>query len=185
MDAIMFKKKETSIEASGTALWIDEVGAMQERVFKVLSSEAEKIVIGFSPTESYTINKKHVRAKRVIMYKTSSGKVISQNPDNWAFVDLEGQGIKELRFNLQNFGLQESKAAQHRWTVPLSKMDKLMPLFKLLFICIAVGIIGWSAFKFATFLFSKVTMSSLLDCTQLVPKLPTPIGVNISAPIGA
>jgi hypothetical protein len=181
----MFKKKKVVSLGDGTALWVDEVGAMQERVFRVLSLDGEKIVIGFSPTESYTINKKHIRAKRVIMYKTSSGKVISQNPDNWAFIDLEGQGIKELRFNLQNFGLQESKAAQHRWTVPLSKMDKLMPLFKLLFICIAVGIIGWAAFKFATFLFSKVTMSSLLDCAQLVPKLPSPIGVNVTIPIGA
>lgn len=169
----------------GTAIWVDSVGAMSERIFKVLEKKSEdQLVIRFSPNETYVINPKHIRAKRVIMFKTSSGKVISQNPDNWAFIDLEKQGIKTLRFNLQNFGLQESKAAQHRWTVPLTKMDKLIPLFKLMFICIAVGVIGWSAFKFGTFLFSKITASSLIDCANLIPQSPIPVGVNITSPIG-
>jgi hypothetical protein len=181
---MMIKKKQAPL-GDGTALWVNDVGGMEERVFKIISQPSDKeIIIGFSPTESYKIQKRHIRAKRVIIFKTSKGQVISQNPDNWANVDLEGQGIKILRFNLQNFGLQESKAAQHRWTVPLSKMDKLMPLFKLLFICIAVGLIGWSAFKFSTFLFSQVTASSVMDCARLISQLPTPIGVNSTIPLG-
>jgi hypothetical protein len=185
VESMIGRKKQVPL-GDGTCLWVNDVGGMEERVFKIISQPSDKeVIIGFSPQESYRIQKRHIRAKRVIMFKTSKGQVISQNPDNWANINLESEGIKILRFNLQNFGLQESKAAQHRWTVPLSKMDKLMPLFKLLFICIAVGIIGWSAFKFSTFLFSKVTASGLMDCAQLVPQLPFPIGVNQTIPLGA
>jgi hypothetical protein len=186
VERMMLKKKVQSL-GDGTAIWIDAVGAPSERVFKIIKEiDREYIVIGFSPKEEYQIKKAHIRAKRLIMYKLSSGKVVTQNPDDWSKVDLEKQGIKELRFNLQNFGLQESKAAQHRWVVPLSKMEKLIPLFKLMFICIAVGVIGWSAFKFMTFLFTKISASALIDCATIIPRAPIPIGaMNITTPIGA
>lgn len=181
----LFNKSNKQPLGDGTCIFINEVGAPQERVFRILSENGDKMIIGFSAKEQYEVAKSSIRAKRMIMFKTASGKIIVQNPNDWAKVDLEGQGIKELRFNLQNFGLQESKAAQHRWTLPLTKMQQLIPLFKLLFICIAVGVIGWSAFKFGTYLFDKVSASNLIDCATIIPRAPVPIGVNVTAPIGA
>lgn len=182
----IFNRKPKQSLGDGTAICINEVGAVQERVFKIVKEiDKQSIIIGFSPIETYQIKKAYIRGKRIIMWKLSSGKVIIQNPDDWSKIDLDKKGIKELRFNLQNFGLQESKSAQYRWTVPLSKMDKLIPLFKLMFICIAVGVIGWSAFKFGVYLFDKVSASSLIDCASIIPRPPVPIGGGATIPIGA
>lgn len=181
----MIFNKKSKIVGDGTAIWIDSIGAPTERVFKILKEvDKDYIIIGFSPQETYQIKKGHIRAKRIIIYKLSTNKIITQNPDDWSKLNLEKQGIKELRFNLQNFGLQESKSAQHRWIIPLTKLEKLIPLFKLMFICIAIGVIGWSAFKFTTFLFGKISASNLIDCATLIPKSPIPIGANITSPIG-
>lgn len=180
----LFNKSNKQPLGDGTCIFINEVGAPQERVFRILSEKDDSVVIGFSSTEQYEIKKSNIRAKRFLMFKTPT-KVIVQNPNDWSKIDLEKQGIKVLRFNLQNFGLQESKAAQHRWTVPLTKMQQLIPLFKLLFICIAVGVIGWSGFKFGVYLFDKISASNLIDCATLIPKVPSPIGTAITSPIGA
>jgi len=129
----MAKKQALS---QGTCVFIDEVGAIKVRVFNILNVEEDKLVISFVDNiqEQYKIPKKYVRAKRVMIIKDSSGKIYVQNPDNWKKIDLKSKGIKELRFNLQNFSLQESKASIHRWTLPKDTIAKLAPLFKLLMI---------------------------------------------------
>lgn len=185
-----FNKNNKQPIGDGTAVLIDSVGSPQEIVFRVIKEvNKEEIIIELSNKETFQIKKAHIRAKRIIIYKLSTGKIITQNPNDWAKINLENQGIKELRFNLQNFGLQESKAAQSRWTVPLTKMEKLIPLFKLLFICVAVGVIGWSAFKYGVYLFDKISASSIIDCASLISKTPTPVGgielINKTIPIGA
>ena len=183
----LFKKQPKYTEDSGTALFVNEVGAMNTRIFKQIESqEKDKVILDFGNNEKYVVPRKFIRTKRILIYKTSSGKVVCQNPDNWSKIDLNKENIKELRFNLLNFSNQESKAALHRWSMPQSTMDKLMPLFKLLFICIAVGVIGWSAFKFGGVVLDKVVASRLLDCNQLIPHVTNPVGavVNATSPIG-
>jgi len=97
----------------------------------------------------------------------------------------------ELRFNLQNFSLQESKASIHRWTLPKDTIAKLAPLFKLLMICIVIGVIGWAALKFGTYVLDVVMKSRVMDCSQLIPQVQIPIGTtnpiintSITTPIG-
>lgn len=178
----MFKKSKPQVN-SGTAIWINEVGAMQTRIFKILEVKDKKIHISFGKGEKYLIKESHLRAKRIIIYKTSSGKIITQDPEKWKDIGLKDYGIKELRFNLQNFSLQESKAAIHRWTTPKDMMDKLSPLFKLLFICIAISVIGWAILKFGVYVLQVVMDSRLLDCSAIVPKVPVPIDVITTTPI--
>jgi len=173
----------------GTALWISEIGSIKTRVFDIIKQDLKNktIDIRFGPKEIYRIKKKFLRAKRVIIYKTSSDKIICQNPDKIGQMDLKAQNVKTLRFNLQNSSLQESKAANNRWTIPQSAIDKLTPVFKLLFICIAIGVLGWATLKFATFFFESIMRSRIMDCATLIPKAPTPIGalINATIPIGA
>lgn len=173
----------------GTAIWINEIGAIKNRVFDVKAENKEKglVLISFGKGEEYTIKKSNIRAKRVVIYKKGDGKIIAQNPDGWGRIDLPKRGIKTLRFNLQNSSLQESRSAIHRWTNPKSTIDKLTPIFKLMFICIVIGVIGWAAFKFGGHVLDIIVRSRIMDCSQLLPKAPTPIGavINNTIPIGA
>ena len=174
----------------GTAIWVTEIGSIKTRVFDVVKENKKegKILIQFAPNEQYIINKSNVRNKRIIMYKKSDGSVVSQNPDQWGRLDLKGRGIKTLRFNLQNSSLQESKSAIYRWTTPKDVIDKLGPIFKLMFICIAVGVMGWAALKFGGMALDAITSSRLLSCEQLLPKIIDPIGAiveNATIPVGA
>lgn len=180
-------KKTKGPAGDGTAVWIDEVGAISTRVFKVIdASDKDKVVISFGPNERYKISKRNIRIKRIIIYKLPNGNISCQNPDKWGELDLKAQGIKELRFNLQNFSLQEGKAAIYRWNNPKTMMDKLMPLFRLMFICIVVGVIGWAALKMGTYVLDMVVKSRVMDCRSLIQSIPSPIGaINATVPIGA
>jgi len=178
-----FKSKPKIIAEEGTAICIDEVGAIKIRVFKIIKKIEDKTTIDFGNNETYTINSKMIRAKRIILYKKSDGKILIQDPNKWKDIDLNKFGIKELRFNLQNIGIQEGKAAIHRWTLPPDTITKLAPLFKLLMICIAVGLIGWSALKFGTYVLDVVMQSRLLDCNAVLPKAPVPIGAIVNQTI--
>ena len=170
----------------GTAIWIDEIGAIRPRVFDVLKDDKEKkeLIIGFGNNEVYKISKSNIRAKRTIIYQKANGEIVSQNPDKLSNLDLKKKGIKTLRFNLQNSSLQESRAAIHRWAPTRDIVDKLGPIFKLMFICIAVGVIGWAAFKFGGDVLNTITRSRLLDCSTLIPNAPVPIGVDMTTPVG-
>lgn len=183
----LFRKKTAQNQGSpkGTCVWVDEVGAIKLRVFDVIKSEEGKITINFENGEQYIIPKKCVRAKRVLIWNKSDGKIIVQNPDKWKDIDLKKHKIKELRFNLQNFALQESKASIHRWTIPKDTITKLSPLFKLLMICIVIGVIGWSAMKFGSYVLEVVMQSRVADCASVLPKTQIPIGTNLTAPIGS
>jgi hypothetical protein len=174
------------IDNRGTAVWINEIGSITLRVFEIVKEDKEKktIIIKFNKNEIYEIRKNNIRARRVIIYQKSNGKIIAQNPDNISQLNLDEQKIKILRFNLQNSSLQESKAAIHRWAPTQDLVDKLGPIFKLMFICIAVGVIGWAAFKYAGVVLDLVARSRILECSQLFPYSPTPVGVNLSAPVG-
>jgi len=184
-----FKKKKKSKDKKGTAICIDETGAMKQRVFNLLKSNKEKktVIIGFSKKETYEIKKTYIRGNRVMIYKKSDGKVVVQNPDNWGKINLDKQGIKTLRFNLQNQSSQESKGAVYRWTPPQTALDKLTPLFRLMFICITLGVIAWSSLKFGGMALDAITRSRLMDCDALIPKVMDPIGalLNASIPVGA
>jgi hypothetical protein len=172
----------------GTAIWIDEIGAIKPRIFTFgkENKENKTITLIFGKNEAYAIKKSYIRAKRIVMYKKSDGNVIAQNPDQLGQMDLNKKGIKTLRFNLQNSALQESKSAIYRWTMPKDIVDKLGPIFKLLFICIAVGVIGWAAFKYAGLALEIITRSRIMDCSALLPNSPAPIGIiNNTIPIGA
>jgi hypothetical protein len=179
-----FKKKPKFTSEDGTAIFISPVGGIDLRIFKILDRRDGLALISFSDTEKYKIKEGYIRKSRVIIFKTKEGKIIAQNPDNWKNIDLKGKNIKELRFNLQNFSLQESKAAIHRWTLPQDLINKLSPLFKILLICIAVGVLGWSAFKFAAVVLGRVLESRIMDCAQLLPSIPNPIGIVNATPIG-
>lgn len=177
------KKKDKSTKEQGTAIFINEVGSIKPRVFNILERKDGLIKVDFGNGEIYNVKEKYLRIKRVVMFKTSSGKVIVKNPDNWKNIDLKKYDIKELRFNLQNFGLQEGKSAIHRWTLPPDTLTKLSPLFKLLIIAIVVGVVGWAAMKFGTYVLDVVMKSRLYDCSQVLPKPPIPIGAI--SPIGS
>jgi len=172
---------------SGTAIWINEIGAIKERVFTIKKKEKEKVLIVFKNNESCWIKKENIRGKRVIIYRTANNKLISQNPDNWGRIKLKKMGIKTLRFNLQNSSLQESKSAIHRWTTPRDVVDKLGPIFKLMFICIAVGVMAWASLKFAGTALQAITRSRLMSCEELLPKIVQPVGalINNTVPIAA
>lgn len=173
----------------GTAIWIDEVGSIRNRQFSLMkrSKDREEVLIGFSKKEFYWIKKSNIRGGKTIIYKKSDGEIVSQNPDGWGRIDLKENGIKTLRFNLQNSSLEESKSAIYRWTAPKDIVDKVGPIFKLMFICITVGVLGWSALKFGGLTLEAVTKSRLMDCQQLLPKIVNPIGavINNTIPIGA
>jgi hypothetical protein len=181
----MIKKVEKN---NGTCVWIGSVGEIKLRVFNIVKTEEDKIFIDFGNNETYKVPKKYIRAKRIMMFQLPSGKVIAQNPDNWKNIDLKGYNIKELRFNLQNFSLQEGKSSIHRWTLPKDTISKLSPLFKLLMICIVIGVIGWASLKFGTYVLDVVMKSRLLDCSQLIPQIQVPIGTaintSLTTPIG-
>ncbi len=180
--------KKTKVK-NGTAIWIDETGSIKTKVFTIQKIDKEKksVLIAFSNKETYWIKKRDIRGKRVIIYKKSNGKIVAQNPDNWGKIDLKKQGIKTLRFNLQNQSLQESKSAVYRWTPPQSALDKLGPIFRLMFICITLGVIAWSALSFGGLALDAITRSRLMDCSQLIPTVVDPIGaiLNNTIPIGA
>lgn len=184
-----FGKKAAQPLGDGTAVWISEVGGIRLRVFKILARQDGLVKIDFGNDETYKIAEKNIRAKRVVMYKLPNGKVIAQDPDRWKKIDLKAYDIKELRFNLQNFALQEGKSSIHRWTIPPDRITKLSPLLKLLMICIAIGVLGWSALKFSTYVLDVVMKSRVLDCVQVLPKAfsQIPIGAiqNATAPLGA
>jgi hypothetical protein len=185
MDIIMKSKNKNINLGDGTALFVNEFGATSVRVFRVIKVEGKFSTIEFPEKDQYTIPTKNIRVKRTILWKTTNGKVISQSPDSWGEIDLPAQGIKTLRFNLQNFSLEEKKAAIHRWTLPTKMPDKLISLLKMLFICVAVGAIGWAAFKAIIYIFPIVMNSRILDCAQLIPKFPVPIGAaNFTMPVG-
>lgn len=173
---------------NGTAIWIDEIGAISLRVFNVVEEDKDKktITISFGKDKIYEINKLNVRSKRILMYEKSDGKVICQNPNMIGRIDLKAQGIKTLRFNLQNSSLQESRSAIHRWTTVKTAIDKLAPLFRLMFICITIGVLGWAALKFGGVALDRIAASRLLECSQLLPRAPAPIAaiVNGSIPLG-
>ena len=179
-------KKKAKMK-KGTAIWVNEIGAIKTRVFNILKKDGKKVLISFSPKESYWINKGSIRGKRVIIYKKTDGSITSQNPDSWGRINLQKMGIKTLRFNLQNSSLQESKAAIYRWTTPKDVIDKLGPIFKLMFICIAVGVMGWAALKFGGMALDAISSSRLMSCDQLIPRFTNPVGavVNNTVPIGA
>lgn len=174
---------------NGTAIWINEVGAIKPRVFNVLKEDKEKgnVLISFNKDEVYWVKKRNIRAKRVIIYQKKDGKIISQNPDNLGRIDLDKIGIKTLRFNLQNSSLQESRSAIYRWTTPKDAIDKLSPIFRLMFICIAVGVMGWAALKFGGLALDAIMRSRLMSCAELLPSAPSPIGtiINSTLPVGA
>jgi hypothetical protein len=181
-------KKKLSI-GNGTCIWISEIGLITPRIFTVLDEDKEKgnILISFSPNETYWIKKSNIRAKRIIIYKKSDGKIVSQNPNNLGKMNLNAMGIKTLRFNLQNSSLQESRSAIHRWTIPKDVVDKLGPIFKLMFICIAIGVMGWAALKFGGLALDAIMKSRLMDCKELFTITPNPIGtvINGTVPLGA
>ena len=181
-------KKKTKVK-KGTAIWINEIGSIKKRAFDVIkqNKETREVLISFSKKEYFWIKKANIRGKRVIIYKKSNGKIVSQNPDAWGRINLKKQGIKTLRFNLQNSSLQESKSAIYRWTTPKDMVDKVGPIFKLMFICIAVGVMGWAALKFGAITLDAVTSSRLMECDQLLPRIMDPVGVivNNTAPVGA
>lgn len=186
----MFKKnKNKTLNKQGTAIWINEIGSIKSRVFNIGKQDKvrKRVMISFSKDETYWIKKRDIRGKRVVLYKKSDGEVVAQNPDAWGRINLNGMNIKTLRFNLQNSSFQESKSAIHRWTVPKDMVDKLGPIFRLMFICIAVGVMGWAALKFGGLALDTITSSRLLDCSQILPKIVNPIGaiVNGTIPIGA
>jgi hypothetical protein len=187
-----FKKKEVFFtEEDGTAVWIEETGAIQKRVFKVIKRENGIATISFGNNERYSFNQNYIRKRRCLIYKTNKGIVV-QNPDKWRDLDLKSFGIKTLRFNLQNVSIEESKSANHRWTLPEDLIKRLSPLFKILLISIAVGVIGWAAFKFAGVVLTDVLPSRTMDCANLLPKVPNPIGSetigtivkNVTKPLG-
>ena len=167
------------ILTQGTAIWISEIGLINHRVFNVLKEENNILTISFDKDEIYEIDKSNVRAKKILVYQKSDGDIVIQNPNKISLIDLNKKKIKTLRFNLQNTSLQESKAAIYRWTTPKDIIDKLGPIFKLLFICIAVGVIGWAAFKYGGQVLDLVTSSRTLDCSQVLPnpQVNVPIGV--------
>lgn len=171
----------------GTAVWINHVGAIKKRVFQIKGKKDNTVLIELSPKEQYWIKKQNIRGNRVVIYKKGDGKISAQNPDGWGRVDLKKKGIKTLRFNLQNFALQERKASNYRWMMPQNLVDKLKPLFLTMFVCIAVGAIGWAMLKFGGAALGAVTKSRLMDCAKVLPNAPKPIAamVNATIPVGA
>lgn len=184
-----FGEKAAPPLGDGTCIWVSDVGGIRIRVFKIVARHEGQVKIDFGNDETYKIAQKNIRANRVLIYKLPNGKVVVQDPDKWKKIDLKGYDIKELRFNLQNFALQEGKSSIHRWTVPPDRVTKLSPLLKLLMICIAIGVLGWSALKFSTYVLDVVMSSRVLDCAAVVPKAfsQIPIGAiqNATAPLGA
>jgi hypothetical protein len=189
----MFKGKSKQPKKQGIAIWVDDVGGISTRVFEVLKQEKGKVTIGFGKGENYVIKKDNIRARKCLIWKKADGEIMVQNPNNWKKIDLKKHKIKELRFNLQNFSIQEGRASIHRWTMPPNKIMQLAPLFKLLMVCIAIGVMGWAALKFTTYVLDTVMHARLLDCATVLPKAQIPIGAitnpinatNITAPIGA
>jgi len=170
----------------GTCVWINHIGAINLRIFEVVNYDKEKklLTIKFNDNEIFKINRDYIRANRCVIFEKANGEIIIQNPDKIGLMDLKKQGIKTLRFNLQNSALQESKAANYRWAPQRDMVDKLGPIFKLLFICIAVGVIGWAAFKYGGLVLELITRSRLLECADLIPKGPNPMVTNITNPLG-
>jgi len=178
-------KKKNKFEGQGTAIFIDSIGAPNIRIFKIISQNKDFTIIEFTKEEQYKIKQGSIRKNRIIIYKLANGKIIVQNPDKWKDIKLKDYNIKELRFNLQNYAIQEDKAARSRWTIPPDILTKLSPLFKLLIVGIVVGVIGWAAFKFGAYVLDVVMKSRIIDCAQILPKAQIPIGAtNITAPIG-
>lgn len=162
----------------GTCIWINETGGIRPRVFRIIEDVDDKVIIDFGNGEAYKVRRRNIRAKRLVIWQTKN-EIKVQDPDRWKDMALKKYDIKELRFNLQNFAIQEGRASIHRWTLPLDKITKLSPLFKLLMICLVVGVIGWAAMKFGTYALDLVMKSRIIDCNSIIPRPPVPIGVPV------
>ena len=68
------KKKKNKKIVQGTCVWINEVGSIKTRVFKIVGVRDKNIKIDFGKGETYLIKKDHVRLKRIVIFKTSDGK---------------------------------------------------------------------------------------------------------------
>ncbi len=173
----------------GTAVWIYETGGIKLRVFSIVGRKEGKALLDFGNQEQIVVKEKFIRVRRIVIFQTSSGKIIAQDPDKWRNVDLKKHDIKVLRFNLQNMGIQEGRSAIHRWTPPQDRLAKLSPLIKLLLICIVIGVIGWASLKFGTYVLDVVMKARLLPCSEILPRLTeAPLGAIVNAtagPVGA
>lgn len=169
----------------GTCVWINEVGSIDYRIFDIIEEKGNpEVEIIFNPTETYKIKRSNIRGNRLLIFKLPSGKLVIQNPDKWRDLDLKSKGIKEFRFNLQNFSLQESKASIQRWTTPEDIIKKLTPWFKILIVALCVGVLGWYSLKFFSQVFTQVIGARTVDCMDLIPKIPVPLGSNVTVPLG-
>lgn len=175
----MKKKKEQEL----TALWINEIGNIKTRRFKVLKVEGNKVTALFDDNKKYIFDKSKIRGQNVVVIEDANGKVKLVDPESWKKIDYNAEGIKEFRFNLQNFRQQESVSAISRWTLPKSTLDKILPLLKFLLIGAAVAVVGWAAFKYAGYIFNNILGAFRFDCISLVPNKQVPIDVvrNITA----
>jgi len=183
---INLKKKPKVNPALGTAIIVNEYGSIDKVIFKIITNVGKEIEIEFPDNSKLVLPKMFIRAKRVLIYKTLDGVLHPYDPDLWRSIELEKKfGIKQLRFNLQNFSLQESKSAIHRWTLPDDIIKKLSPLFKLLMICIVIGVIGWAAFNFGGKMLTDLMASRSMDCHALITNETLGyIASNITQPIG-
>lgn len=183
----MIGKKKSKVNNDGTCVWIDSVGSIKLRIFKIIEQKDKNVKIDFGNDEVYIIRKDNIRGKRVMIYQTADEKIHVQNPNNWKNLDLKKYGIQELKFNLQNFAIQEGRASIHRWTLPKDRISQLLPYFKFMIIAITVGVMAWGAMKFGIYVFEVVMNSRTLDCASILPKVQVPLGAvipNATVPLG-
>ena len=67
-------------------------------------------------------------------------------------------------------------------------IDKILPILKVLFIGIALGVMAWGLFKMGTWVLDKVVTSRIIDCNAILPKIKsTPISAitNLTTPVSA
>lgn len=179
----MFNKKKIA-DNKGTAIWVDAVGSITPRIFTILGNPKDKQVVLDFGDEKIKVNTTYIRKKRILIYCLTDGKKIVQNPDKWKDIPLKKYNIKELKFNLQNFGIQERRSALSRWTLPPDRITQLAPWFKLLIIGLVIGVLGWFTLKFGGYTLDAVTKARFMDCAQLLPQSVVPIEINATQPIG-
>jgi hypothetical protein len=163
-------KKSTTIEGVNV-IWIDNFGFIRIRKAAITEKTKEAISIKMlDNNKNYTFSTSKIRKGVVTILENSEGAIKVVNPEDLRKIDLKSKNISEYRFNLQNLRIQESKSAMNRWVVPKSDMEKLLPLFKILFIGIAVGIIGWAVFKYGSVMFNQIISTTYTQCNTLLPK---------------
>lgn len=174
----IMKRKKQKLQYTIKAIILTETGEIHFDKIAIKSKNKNVISIKIQKSgKELNIYENFIRKNKVLL-SSVKGNIKPIDPVVWNTIDLKKQKIDIVNYNLQNFRAQESRSALYRWAVGQDLIQKLTPWFKLLVVCLVVGVIGWFALKIGFEIFTRAIAPRLADCASILPTAPTPPGVS-------